>query len=405
MRIGFDARWLSVPEPVAYNRYIVNLLRGLQREHGVELFLFTDEGKSIHDRHLCDLGVTVITLPGRRELFWEQVELPLALRKNRIQVYHAPADGGVPAVKVCGYVLTRHSVPHRLYFKRALKRRQLHGSLEDYLGDVKPDHPRLRGLYLRARGNSLRWVSFHQSDLVITVSETTKRELTALSGLPEQNLRVTHLAPDGVFRTRVAPAVIEQARRKYGLPAGYVLSVGTVARIKNTAGLLRVHSAVKQAGGSQPLVICAPTTHNLEYYKALAAQLGLQEQKDVFFLIGVGADLPALYQGATLFILLSWYESFSLPVTEAMACGLPIVASHSACLPEIVGNGGILVDPQDIGQVALIVKQVLDSAHMQEELRGRALRRSLSFSWEKTAQQTFEVYKEVMNLQRKRTGS
>jgi glycosyltransferase involved in cell wall biosynthesis len=155
-------------------------------------------------------------------------------------------------------------------------------------------------------------------------------------------------------------------------------------------------AALREAGETVPLVVCAPTTHDLESYKTLAAQLGLRNHTDIFFLVAVGADLLALYHGAILFVLLSWYESFSLPLVEAMASGLPIIASNSACLPEIMGDGGILVDPRNIDEWISTVRRVLGSPELQQHLRGRAVERSQFFSWGKTAQETLLVYEELV---------
>lgn len=401
MRIGFDGRWLHISEPIAYNRYLVNLLRGLQDAGGVELILFTDKRKAIHNGHLEGLRVTVVALSARRELLWEQVHLPLALREHRIDVYHAPADQAFPALKVCKYVLTNTSVPNQLYFSHMLRTRQLPGTIDDYLGDLRPSRPVLRGLYLRARGSALRWLSMRQSDRIITISETTKRELVTLLGLPEKKLRVIHLAPEPAFRQPVSEDALLQVRQKYGLPERYLLSVGTVARLKNTGGLIEAYAVVKRAGVDAALVFCSHVSYQLDRYRHLGGDLGLQENRDLFFLDKVpDEDLQRLYRGATAFALLSWYEAFSFPVVEAMASGTPVISSNTSCLPETVGDGGLLVDPRRVEEVALTIERVLGDEKLRQDLRKRALRRSRFFSWEKTAQQTLAVYNELVSVRR-----
>jgi len=395
MRVGFDGRWLHVLEPIAFNRYLVNLLRGLQSVRGLELFLFTDERRPIDGRNLVDLCVQVITLPSTREALWEHLHLPLALRRLRIDLYHASANPVLPGVKICRYVLTSHGAPMD-YVRHQVRRGFLPGTASDYLQDLEPIHPRPRRLYLQARGKLSRRLAFAVADRIITVSQTTKRELVEFSGIREDKVRVTYLAPDASFRRPVSAESRNHVRMQFGLPTSYLLSVGTVARIKNSEGLLRVIACLRRLGITLPLVICAPTSHDLGRYRQLAMELGLLERRDLFFLEKVGAALPALYQGATAFVVLSWYESFSLPLAEAMACGLPIVASDAACLPEVLADGGILVAPGNTEKVALALKALLDSPKTQQELRERALRRSDSFSWEKTAQETYGVYKELV---------
>ncbi len=396
MRVGFDARWLQVPQLVAYNRYIVNLLRGLVREQGVEVYLFIRDGRPLYNEHIKSVPVTVVTLPRGRGLLWEQLHLPRALRRHRIDIYHAPADGGLPAVKVCRYVLTSHSVPHGLYFRLMLRTGQLLGTLDDYVGDLRPPHPVLCGVYLRMRGTVLRWLSFRRSDRIITVSETTKRELMTLLRVPAQKLRVVCLAPDTVFQQPVSKDAIIELRHKYGLPERYVLSVGTVARLKNTAGLLRAFAMAKRAVADAGLVLCSNIGYELDQYRGLARELGLREGQDIFLLEETADDeLRCLYRGATAFALLSWYESFSFPVVEAMASGTATIASNFACLPETVGDGGILVDPRKLDEVALAIRRVLEDGQLRSDLRERALRRARFFSWEKTVHETVQVYREL----------
>jgi glycosyltransferase involved in cell wall biosynthesis len=400
MRIGFDARSLFIPEPIAYNRYTANLLRGLHAHGGIELFLFTDQKRPIHDSYLAGLPATVLTLPLSRQVLWEQVQLPIALRRHRVQVYHAPADQLLPAVKACRYVVTRHSVPYESYFERLLERGDLPGTIEDYLGDLNPGHSAARQKYLRGRAHILRSITARSADRIITVSETTRRELESLVGLPGKKLRVTHLAADPEFSAPIGSDIITSTQGKFGIPAEYILSVGTVAQIKNTTGLLRVYAALKAGGETRPLVICAPAIRDLAYFNHTAEQLSLQEKKDYFLLSGVGRDLPALYRGATLFVILSWYESFSFPAVEAMSCGLPIVASNFACIPEIVHDAAIVVDPRNVDEVAATIAAVLGSPAAQRELRTKALRRSKAFSWERTVAETVVVYDELLHQDR-----
>jgi glycosyltransferase involved in cell wall biosynthesis len=395
MRLGFDARCLHETEPVAYRRYMVSLLRWLQLQSGVELFLFTDRSNPISNGQLEGVTASVIQLSAKRNLLWEQFHLPAALRRLEIDVYHAAADQGLPIAKACSYVLTRHG-EMRAYIAHMLKTGELSGSEGDYFADLRPTHPLIRGLYLRARGGLSRWISDHIADRILTVSETAKNELVRFKKVANDKIRVTYLAAGEEFRGSLEPDDIERTRAKYDLPPHYLVSVGTVAKVKNTDGLLRCQAALRGMGSSLPLVVCAPTTHDLQSYRLLASALGLRESVDLIFLVKVGKDLPALYRGATVFVILSWYESFSLPVLEAMASGLPVIAANSASLPEIIGDGGLLVDPRRTIEIAATVKRVLDNPTLRQELALRAKRRSQAFSWERMAEQTFDIYKELI---------
>jgi glycosyltransferase involved in cell wall biosynthesis len=107
-------------------------------------------------------------------------------------------------------------------------------------------------------------------------------------------------------------------------------------------------------------------------------------------------DLPALYNGADLFAFPSLYEGFGLPVLEAMACGTPVITSNVSSLPEVAGNAALLVDPYNVDELAGAIRRILSDPALAADLRARGLERARQFSWERTAQETLEVYRNVL---------
>jgi glycosyltransferase involved in cell wall biosynthesis len=108
------------------------------------------------------------------------------------------------------------------------------------------------------------------------------------------------------------------------------------------------------------------------------------------------ADLPAFYAGAAAFVYPSLFEGFGLPVLEAMACGCPVICSDRTSLPEVVGEAGLLVDPDQVETLAAAVRRVLNEPALAEDLRERGLARSRKFTWDRTARETRDVYREVV---------
>ncbi len=108
-------------------------------------------------------------------------------------------------------------------------------------------------------------------------------------------------------------------------------------------------------------------------------------------------DLPAYYSGAEVFVLPTLYEGFGFPVLEAMACACPVITSNNSSLPEVVGEAGIMVNPYDIDSLAQAMRQVLTDSELREDMVRKGLEQSKRFSWEKTAEQTLEVYNKVGN--------
>jgi len=107
-------------------------------------------------------------------------------------------------------------------------------------------------------------------------------------------------------------------------------------------------------------------------------------------------DLPALYNGADLFVFPSLYEGFGLPVLEAMACGTPVITSNTSSLPEVAGDAALLVDPYDVDAIAEAMRRVLTDLNLAGELRVKGLARASEFSWERTARETLAVYEKVL---------
>jgi len=128
-------------------------------------------------------------------------------------------------------------------------------------------------------------------------------------------------------------------------------------------------------------------------FRELARQ-GVAER--VRFLGGVtDADLPALYGGAQVFVFPSWYEGFGLPLLEAMACGTPVVASDGSSHPEVVGNAGILLSPEDPGKWVEVLEELLESSGSRREMREAGIARAARFSWERVARETLAVYRGI----------
>lgn len=394
MKVGFNVRYLHDYNLRGFNRYTVCLLTELQKHSDIQIHLYSEKKFPVHQRFQWQLRAPTHVLSAPKTLVWEQVILPVALRRHSVDVFHAPADGGLPWIKTAKYILTFHHDPITSLENR-IGRGELHGQIADFVdigssngfwGQLGWKRTKImQGLYLRA------------ADLIIAVSEFSKWELVHLLNVPEEKIRVIYLGPDGAFRARTTPAQIQALKAKYGIQRPYLLFVSGFDKRKNVATLLEVYAELKSLGVSECLVLVG-SGGDVDVTKKLAETLGLVEKRDVFFLENIYEDLPVLYQGATLFITLSWEESFCFPLVEAMASGTPVVASCFGAIPEIMGDAGLTVDPRDVVQVVRAVKQLLDNSGLQQDLRARSLRRGQLFSWEKTAKETLKVYEEATRI-------
>jgi glycosyltransferase involved in cell wall biosynthesis len=179
------------------------------------------------------------------------------------------------------------------------------------------------------------------------------------------------------------------------LPLPYILNVGTLEPRKNLEGLLRAFAKAKRKGIPHTLVITGAGGWGESRLAQLPTELGIA---DSVLFTGFVTDeaLPHLYANADFFVYPSLYEGFGLPVLEAMACGTPVIASNTSSIPEVAGDAGILVDPSSEGELVAAMMQLAGDGRLRDDLKKRGINRAASFSWERTAQETFAVYGKVL---------
>ena len=226
--------------------------------------------------------------------------------------------------------------------------------------------------------------------LVLTDSEFSKSRLCSEFALPDPWVVVVHPGVDERFGP-VTPARIEAVRRKHSLPQAYFLAGGSLEPRKNLRTTFEAweHVYVRHPD-CRLLVFGAPGgAFRGRGFDRIPAGVILQGYVD-------DTDLPALYAGAIGFVYVSLYEGFGLPVLEAMACGTPVICSSTTSIPEVVGEAGLLVDPLDPRALADAMASVLADRNLRSDLRERGQRRARTFSWERTAAETWEALQEAM---------
>jgi glycosyltransferase involved in cell wall biosynthesis len=231
----------------------------------------------------------------------------------------------------------------------------------------------------------------HAARMVIAVSQTTASDLQRLLRLAEERVAVILEAADPAFRPQ-PPEVVAALRARLGLPETYVLYLGSNKPHKNLVRLVEAWARCQPQ--SLPLVVAGVWDSRYPQVRQKADELALGD-KIRFLGPVVEPNLPALYSGATLFTLPSEYEGFGLPALEALACGVPVACSNTSSLPEVVGDAALTFDPTNIDTIADALCRLLADGELRAELRMRGLRRAAQFSWERTAQETLAVYRQV----------
>jgi glycosyltransferase involved in cell wall biosynthesis len=240
-----------------------------------------------------------------------------------------------------------------------------------------------------------KWVPYSakQCDRIIADSQQTKQDIIELLGIAHDKIDVVYLAADDHFRH--VPNYVSTLQ-KYKLPEKYILFVGTVEPRKNLIGLLKSYFILKKEYGCpEKLVIVGAKGWKFTPIFDWVKEHHLEEQ--VLFTGFIDdEDLPAIYSGASVFVMPSIYEGFGIPLLEAMQCGTPVIGSNVTSIPEIIGEAGLLIAPDDHSSWAKAINNLLTDPSIRERYSQLALARSAEFTWRKTAQETKKVYEKAL---------
>jgi glycosyltransferase involved in cell wall biosynthesis len=248
-------------------------------------------------------------------------------------------------------------------------------------------------------------LTFRRVAMVITDSRASRDDLVEFFRLPPDKVQVIYLAAEERFFEPLDDSERQKVLRRYGLQEGYVLFVGVLQPRKNLGRLLSAYATLMGQGAGDrgqvgneaplpPLVVVGKLGWQTQTLRQLVSKLQLSER--VWF-IGYVPDeeLPALYQGATVFAYPALWEGFGLPVLEAMASGVPVLTSATSSLREIAEGAAWLVDPLSVTSIADGLCQLLCDETLRAKLRQLGLERARQFSWRQTAEATLRVYEQV----------
>jgi glycosyltransferase involved in cell wall biosynthesis len=240
---------------------------------------------------------------------------------------------------------------------------------------------------------STRW-NAHTATHVLVDSAATRDALVQAYDVPAGKITVAYPGYDSDLAPVRDPEALRAVRARYDIPGPYVLHVGRVHPRKNLARLIEAFARARARHPELYLVLAGPTGWLDTPIRARAHDLGVAER--VLFTGYVAeADKAALISGARVFAYPSLYEGFGFPALEAQACEVPLLASDAASLPEVVGDGGLLVDPHDVASIAAGLLCLLEDADLRRRLRAQGTRNLRRFSWAATARRVAEVIAEL----------
>ncbi len=237
-----------------------------------------------------------------------------------------------------------------------------------------------------------------EKDWVICISEYTKHELCHHMNMSPDRVFVVPLAAAQHFHPVKDSAHISQVRQQYGIPEGdYFLSLATLQPRKNLAHLIHAFDQLLLFQPNLDLHLILVGAIGWMHEDILAASTHSEQLRSKVIFTGYvpDQDLSAIYSKAKAFVYPSLYEGFGLPPLEAMQCGVPVIASNTTSLPEVIGDAGIMVDPLDLDALCQAMLKLATDSTLCQELGQKGLARSQHFSWIKSAENTAEIYRKI----------
>ena len=378
IHVGVNAHLLSMTESfrsAGISWYIQNLLRHLpEADPAIGYTVFVGE-----DRYGGVPGVQlrVSRLPTHRptvRILWEQAIQPWALRQAGVDLLHGLALVG-PMMGACPFVVTIHDLSF-VYYPQSFQS--------------------LKRLYLQV----FTRLSVRRARRVIAISENTKRDVVQQYGIPPGNVDLVYYGSDPTFRP-LPPDQVAHFRAERRLPERFILFVGTLEPRKNVVRLVEAYAQLPVDRPPLMLVGGKGWLYNETY--ARVEDLGLAGEVEFVGYVP-GEELPWWYNAAELFVYPSLYEGFGLPPLEAMACGTPVVSSKVSSLPEVVGPGGLLVDPTDTVALASAMERLLTDRDAHDRIAAAGLAQAKTFSWPEAARRTVDSYRRALTTEGAQTS-
>jgi len=368
MRIAIDIRKLHDFGIGTYVRNLVRCLARLDRKSDYILVCRPEDCEQVEK-----LGPNFRPVIDRSANYSlaEQLTVPFDLARARVDLFHAP-HYVLPAFTPCRSIVTIHDCIH-LMFPQYLPSRLAH-------------------TYARIAF----WLAVNRSARILTVSETSKRDILRFFKIPPDKIDVIYNAIDARFQRVPEESQIERVRERYQLHDRFLLYAGNVKPHKNLERLIDAFARLRQQGFDDiKLLISGSEISRYAILRRAVHRYNLH--KHVRFLGFLSTEtLAILYRLADAFVFPSLYEGFGLPPLEAMASGTPVLTSNVSSLPEVVDGAALLIDPYKPESIADGMRQILSDDSLRQRLVRRGREQAASFSWEESAKRVLSIYHQVV---------
>lgn len=320
-----------------------------------------------------NITIRILPWPAAWWEFLTRTNFPIKkIIKEPLDIFYAPYASGIPRNGFSKMVFTCHDLVFLRY----------------------PEH--------RGRSLSNYYLLRHQiaskrAKFIIAPSQSTKNDLVKFLQISPKKIIVIPEAADQRFKIINHQKTVSRIIGKYFDPRlKYILSVGTLEPRKNLPRLVEAFGGLPNAILKKyRLVLVGGEGWRNQTLKKTIANFNLKEKVILPGFVS-DEDLPYIYNQATIFIYPSLYEGFGLPPLEAMACGVPVISSRISSLPEVVGRGGMLINPENEEEIRQAIKKLILKPGLRNKIAKAGLLQAKKFSWKKTAKATLKVFEDAL---------
>ena len=369
MRIAIDIRKIN---EFGVGTYIWNLVRNLAGIDDRNDYLLVGSQRNFHELGPLPPNFKQLYQPEENGLWRDNISIPFDLHRQRLDVVHIPHHEA-PFFTPSKLVVTIHDCVHLLFPQEDSSN---FGNYRSYLQTKRV---------------------VHAAQHVLAVSRSTKDDLINIFELPDSKISVVHNALDERFAFTHTPGERKQVLERYQLKDPFILYSGKIRPHKNVHRLIEAFVVLKNELGDSDryknlkLIIIGDELSKHQYLRLTVIRSGAQQDVRFFGFVPYPI-LRVFYQSAELFAFPSLYEGFGLPPLEAMANRAPVLASNTSSLPEVLEDAALLVNPENVFDIARGMKLILSDDVVRQRLIQKGLEQVAKFSWKLAAEKVLERY-------------